>query len=250
MRWRDSGGESGGCLREVLLESHLAFEVREDALDHQPRRGECALAAEIGGGARLVGGEQGDAVGGEPLAVAATPETLVGDDDLGRDAGQKVGERLVLLLVGGHDRVPERQAAFVGQEDEPDAPDEAVLRARVAVASEAGEVASLLAAGIVGDRRAGCRRRAAHRRRRASRASCCCTIEISSTRPRRRRLYCDWSGRCGNQPGSTRPIRPRNCRSELIPIAACATASATSSASVVNCGRPQRAGTRYSSAKT
>jgi hypothetical protein len=56
-------------------------------------------------------------------------------------------------------------------------------------------------------------------------------------------LYCDWSGRCGNQPGSTRPIRPRNCRSELIPIAACATASATSSASLISGLRPPREGT-------
>jgi transposase len=39
-------------------------------------------------------------------------------------------------------------------------------------------------------------------------------------------------------------------RSELIPIAACATASATSSASATSGGRPHRAGTRYSSAKT
>jgi hypothetical protein len=38
------------------------------------------------------------------------------------------------------------------------------------------------------------------------------------------------------------PTRPRNCRSELIPIAACATASATRSASVVSAGRPLRGG--------
>src|SRR6185312_13658899 len=65
-----------------------------------------------------------------------------------------------------------------------------------------------------------------------------------------RRLYCDCSGRRGNQPGNTRPIKPRNCRSELIPIAACATANATNSASLTSAGRPPRAGTRYSSANT
>src|SRR5581483_1915377 len=84
----------------------------------------------------------------------------------------------------------------------------------------------------------------------SQRASPCCTIEISSTSARSLRLYCDCSGRCGNQPGSTRPIRPRNCRSELIPIAACATARATSSASLTSGRRPPRAGTRYSSANT
>jgi hypothetical protein len=75
-------------------------------------------------------------------------------------------------------------------------------------------------------------------------------IEINSTSPRSLRLYCDWSGRCGNQPGSTRPIRPKNCRSELIPIAACATDSATNSASLISGFRPPRTGTGYSSAKT
>ena len=107
----DSDGEAGGCLGEVVLESHLAFEVGEDALDHEPGGGERALAAEVGGGAGLVGREQGGAVGGEPVAVAAAPEALVGDHDLGRGAGEQVGERLVLVLVGGHDRVAERQPA-------------------------------------------------------------------------------------------------------------------------------------------
>ena len=113
---RDADGEPGGCFGEVLFESHLAFEVGEDALDHEPGRGERALAAEVGGGACLVGGEQGGAVGGEPFAVVAAPEALVGDHDLGRGAGEQVGERLVLVLVGGHDRVAERQAALVGEQ--------------------------------------------------------------------------------------------------------------------------------------
>ena len=58
------------------------------------------------------------------------------------------------------------------------------------------------------------------------------------------------SAKLGIATGKTLPIRPRNCRSELIPIAACATASATSSPSVVSGGRPPRAGPRYSSANT
>src|SRR6188472_2872004 len=59
-------------------------------------------------------------------------------------------------------------------------------------------------------------------------------------RRRKRRLYCDCSGRCGNQPGNTLPTNPRNCRSDGIPIAACATANATSSASVTLPGGPRR----------
>src|SRR6266702_1517576 len=52
----------------------------------------------------------------------------------------------------GHDRVAERQPPLVGQKDESHAPDEAVMRLRVAVAGEAGERGSLLAARIAGDR--------------------------------------------------------------------------------------------------
>jgi hypothetical protein len=87
--------------------------------------------------------------------VGASPEAFVGDHDLGGRAGQEVGERLVLLLVCGHDRVAERQSPFVGQKHESHAPDEAVLRLRVAVAGEARELGSLLAAGIAGDREPG-----------------------------------------------------------------------------------------------
>src|SRR5206468_12414017 len=72
----DSNGESGGCFGEVVLEPHLAFEVGEDALDYQSRRGQCALAAEVGGRACPVGCEQPDVVGGQPLAVGAAQGPL------------------------------------------------------------------------------------------------------------------------------------------------------------------------------
>jgi hypothetical protein len=131
----DAEGESGGCAGEVRLEPHLLFQVCEDAFDHQPGGGECAFAVEIGGGARLVGGEQLGAVGGESRGVVAAPETLVGDDDRGWGAGEQIGERLVLFLVGRHDRVAERQPALVGQQHEPYPVEVAVLRgsARVSV---------------------------------------------------------------------------------------------------------------------
>src|SRR5436309_15643256 len=58
-------------------------------------------------------------------------------------------------LVRRHDRVAERQPALVGQEDEPDAPDKTVVRLRVAVAGEASELGSLLAARIARDRELG-----------------------------------------------------------------------------------------------
>src|SRR5215210_492807 len=82
------------------------------------------------------------------------------------------------------------------------------------------------------------------------RASRCCTAAISSTSARRRRLYCDCEGRCGNQPGRTLATKPRNWRSEQMPIAAWQTAKATSSASATSGRRPGRAGTGYSSANT
>src|SRR5215218_3601284 len=82
------------------------------------------------------------------------------------------------------------------------------------------------------------------------RASRCWTAAIRSTSARRRRLYCDCEGRCGNQPGRILATKPRNWRSEEIPIAAWQTARATSSASATSGRRPRRAGTGYSSAKT
>jgi pimeloyl-ACP methyl ester carboxylesterase len=144
----DADGEAGGSSGEVSFESHLLFQVGEDAFDHEPGRGERSLAAEVGRGSCLVRGEQGRAGGCEPRLVVAAPEALVGDHDCGRGAGQEVGERLVLLLVGGHDRVAERQAAIVGQKDEPYTPDVAVGGGGEAVAGEAGELAPLGAAGV------------------------------------------------------------------------------------------------------
>ena len=50
----DAEGESGWGAGEVAFKVHLLFEAREDALDDEAGRGECALAAEVGGGAGLV----------------------------------------------------------------------------------------------------------------------------------------------------------------------------------------------------
>jgi hypothetical protein len=61
----DADEESGGCAGEVSFELPLFFEVGEDAFDHEPGRGERALAALVGGGARLVGGEERRAGGFE-----------------------------------------------------------------------------------------------------------------------------------------------------------------------------------------
>ena len=60
---RDPDCQAGGCFGEVLLEPHLALQVREDALDYQTGGREQALAASVGGGAGLVRGKQDDAVG-------------------------------------------------------------------------------------------------------------------------------------------------------------------------------------------
>jgi hypothetical protein len=89
----------GGCFGEVALEPHLALEVGEDALDHQPERGKRTFPAEVGGGACPVGSEQPDLVGGESCPVAATPETLVGDHDLGRGAGQNCRSELAPIAA-------------------------------------------------------------------------------------------------------------------------------------------------------
>jgi hypothetical protein len=85
---------------------------------------------------------------------------------------------------------------------------------------------------------AGCRRRAGPRLCRASARAA--AARSRSAQPGHAAAGCiaTGRGRWGNQPGSTRSARPRNWRSELIPIAAWQTASATSSASLVSAGRP------------
>ncbi len=47
----DSLDETARCLREVLLESHLAFLVRDRRLDHEPQTREMLLAGEVVGAA-------------------------------------------------------------------------------------------------------------------------------------------------------------------------------------------------------
>lgn len=66
-------------------------------------------------------------------------------------AGEQISDRLVLLLVGRHKHVAERQATPVGDEHEADAVDVAMLGLGVAVAGGAGEAAARPAARVVGD---------------------------------------------------------------------------------------------------
>ena len=65
-------------------------------------------------------------------------------------------------------------------------------------------------------------------------------VVIHGVSLRSRRLYCDWSGRYGNQPGKSFPTRPKNWRSDGTPITACATESAINSASEIFPAGPLR----------
>ena len=65
--------ESGGCLREVLLESHLALEVGDRRLDDETQAGQAFLAGEVVGGAHAVGCEDRDPLQGERLAGTHGP---------------------------------------------------------------------------------------------------------------------------------------------------------------------------------
>src|SRR4051794_24078704 len=91
-----------GVLARFCSSCIWPFGVGEDALDREPGWGERAFAAGVGGGVCLVRGEEGRFGAGELWVVGASSEALVGDHDLARGAGEQVGERLVLMLVGGH----------------------------------------------------------------------------------------------------------------------------------------------------
>ena len=90
------------------------------------------------------------------------------------------------------------------------------LGGAVAVGGVAGELAAARAAGVVGDTDQGAVDEAARCPWRAARRRRSWTVVICGVSRRRRRLYCDWSGRWGNQPGSSRRSAPRNWRSEDI----------------------------------
>ena len=59
-----------------------------------------------------------DPLQSERLAVLAAPQALVGDQRAAGVGGRELTHRLVLLLVGGDERVPDRHARGVGHEDE------------------------------------------------------------------------------------------------------------------------------------
>src|SRR5947207_182283 len=84
-----------------------------------------------------------------PASAAAPPLPALPGLNRGGDFLAFFGERLVLLLVHGHDCVAERHSAGVGQEDEPVAPDArraarslraAARRARLRLRAEVGRV--------------------------------------------------------------------------------------------------------------
>ena len=55
---------------------------------------------------------------GKRLPVVTAPQALVGDQSAAGMRGRKLTHRLVLLLVGGDQRVPDRYARGVGHKDE------------------------------------------------------------------------------------------------------------------------------------
>jgi hypothetical protein len=63
----------------------------------------------------------------------------------------------------------------------------------------------------------------------ASSATIICAVVICGVSRLSLRLYWDWPGSSGKNPGSNRPITPKNWRSEQIPVTAWATAKAISS---------------------
>jgi hypothetical protein len=136
-------------LARCRFEPHLLFQVREDALDSQPQSCEGALAVVVVGGSFACRSEQLHPGACHPLVVGASPETLVGDH---RFAGlDEVGQRLVLVLVGRHERGAKRQPAPIGAQHQPNTPHPFALGGAEAVGSDTGELTAPSPAGVVGD---------------------------------------------------------------------------------------------------
>src|SRR5581483_6964937 len=148
----DADGEPGGGFGEVLLEPHLAFEVREGALDRQSGGGELPLADSVGGGALARRSEQRDLVGLEAGRIRTAPKAFVANDHAAwLERAAQIAQRLVLELVRADERVAKRQPATVAEHDQAHTPDPTTLRRAAAVAGQTGKLAPLRAARVVGD---------------------------------------------------------------------------------------------------
>jgi len=141
-----------GCFRQVVFESHLAFQVRDCGFDDESDAGEAALVGEVVGVADAVSGVEQDAfeLEGVGVGVLLAPESFVGDEDLAAVAEGEFAYGLVLPLVGGYEGVADGEPFAVDQKGEPDAPVPAALGGAIAVGGEAGELALGGAAGVLG----------------------------------------------------------------------------------------------------
>lgn len=79
----------GGCLSEVLFESHLAFEVGDRRLDNETQA-QAILAGEVVDGWHAVGREDREPLQSERLATLTASQPVVGDQRAAGVGGRKL----------------------------------------------------------------------------------------------------------------------------------------------------------------
>src|SRR5215211_8516027 len=136
---RDAGDDAAERARPVALERELLLERLEDRLDPLPGAAERPEARLL---VLAVGAHRAAAVvGDEPLEVAAR-EALVGEHHaaVDRDALEDLGRRPALRDVGRRELEADRHPVRGAEQKEPKAPEEARVRAAVAVGGVAGQL--------------------------------------------------------------------------------------------------------------
>src|SRR5215211_7846168 len=133
---RDAGDDAAERARPVALERELLLERLEDRLDPLPGAAERPEARLL---VLAVGAHQATAVVGDEALEVAAREALVAEHDapLDRDPLEDLGRRPALGNVGRRELEADRHALRGAEQKQPKAPEEARVRAAVAVAGVA-----------------------------------------------------------------------------------------------------------------
>ena len=195
--------EAGGSLGEVVFEAHLAFEVGDRRLDHEPDAGQPLLAGEVGGGCVCGRGEDRDVLQSKRLARIRVPT-----GPCRRSACSRGGRSSAHAPARTPSRWRRRASSRPARPCDRSmstrriAPHELALGGAVAVGGVPANSLRRRAARRSWRRRSACRRRSAPVPRRPARRP-------AAARPRSRAstgaaggCTATGQGRCGNQPGS------------------------------------------------
>lgn len=129
---RDPLCESGRGFREVVAESHLAFQVREHRLDHEPDACFCDLRRWSFAEPVFVRGDELDLDQLHLLAIVGAPEAAVAVERGSGVSGSAFEHRLAFVTLLGIDKVvADRNALTITDQHQPHTPQVLAFRGAV-----------------------------------------------------------------------------------------------------------------------